>query len=120
MVFGINFKKLIVSFKFAFSGIRVIFLEEQPFRIMFFVAVLVTAAMFYFNLSLTQKAVLFLTIVLVLILELINSVIEKFLDFYHPERDPRIKRIKDVLAGLVLISCFGAAIIGILIFWPYF
>ncbi len=119
MDYGINFKKLIFSFKFALSGSKTIFREEQPLRIMFFVAILVTTAMFYFNLSLTQKAVLSLIIILGLSLELINSVIEIFLDFYHPEKDLRIKIIKDFLSGIVLISCFGAVIIGILIFWPY-
>lgn len=120
MAIGINFKKLAASFKFALSGMRVIFREEQPFQIMFLIAILVIIAMFYFNLPLTQKVVLLSIITLVLTLELINSVVEKFLDFVHPQNDNKIKRIKDVLAAIVLISCFGAAIIGILIFLPFF
>ncbi|MBI2450106.1 MAG: diacylglycerol kinase family protein [Candidatus Nealsonbacteria bacterium] len=114
----INFKKLVASFRFAFSGIKTIFKEEQPFRIMLYIAALVTAAMFYFNLSLTQKAVLFMIITLVLTLEVVNSIVEKFLDFIHPNIDGRIKIIKDMLAGIVLIASIASVIIGVLIFWP--
>lgn len=120
MVIGINFKKLIDSFKFAFSGINIILKEEQPFRIMFSIAIMVIIAMFYFDLPLVQKVVLFLIITLVLTLELINSVVEEFLDFVHPQHDHKIKRIKDMLAAIVFIASFGAAVIGVMIFSPFF
>ena len=53
-------------------------------------------------------------------LELINSIMERFLDFLQPNLDPRVKIIKDLLSAFVLLIAFGAAIIGILIFWPHF
>jgi len=120
MFLGIDFRKLAASFKFAFSGIKIIFQEEQPFRIMVLIGLLVIIAMFYFGLPLTQKAILFLIIILVLALELTNSVIEKFLDITYPQNNYKVKRIKDVFAAIVLIACFGAAVIGILIFSQYF
>ncbi len=116
----VNFKKLSASFKFAFSGLKVIFQEEQPFRIMVLIGLLVIIAMFCFGLSITQKAILFLIIILVLVLELMNSVIEKFLDIIYPQNNYKVKKIKDVFAAIVLIACFGAAVIGILIFSQYF
>ncbi len=115
----VNFKKLSASFKHAFFGIKITFREEQPFRIMLFIAVLVTIAMFYLELPTTQKAVLFLVIILVLALEIMNSVIEKFLNFIHPDGSSHVKTIKDIFAGIVLIASIGAAIIGILLFWPH-
>jgi len=120
MFLGLNFKKLRLSFKFAFSGLKKILKEEQPFRIMVFIAILVIVAMFYFQIPLTQKILLFIIIILVLTLELINSIIEKILDFVSLQNNDRVKRIKDVLAAMVLIASLGAAIIGILIFLPYF
>ena len=115
----INFKKLGKSFKFAFAGVKTIFQEEHAFKVMFFWAILVVAAMFYFDLPLTQKAVLLLVIFLVLILELVNSVIEKVLDFVCPELNGQVKTIKNVLSGIVLLASLGAAVIGLLIFLPY-
>ncbi|MEK7503517.1 MAG: diacylglycerol kinase family protein [Patescibacteria group bacterium] len=120
MILSVDSKKLFKSFGFAFSGLKTIFEEEHAFKIMFFIAILVIAAMFYFDLPLTQKAVLFTMIFLVLILELINSVIEKVLDFVCSELNGKVKIIKDVLAGIVLLASLGAAAIGILIFLPYF
>lgn len=120
MILAINFKQLAKSFKFAFSGLKVIFEEEHAFKIMFLVALVVIIAMFYFNLPLTQKAVLLTMIFLVLILELVNSVIEKVLDFICAGLNGKIKIIKDVMAGIVLLASLGAAAIGLLIFLPYF
>ena len=120
MILSVDFKKLFKSFGFGFSGIKAIFKEEHAFKIMFLVAILVIIAMFYFNLPLTQKAVLFIMIFLVLILELINSVIEEVLDFVCPEFNEKVKVIKDMLAGMVLLASLGAAVIGLLIFLPYF
>lgn len=116
----IDLKRLFRSFGFAFSGIGMIFKEENVFKVMLLAAVLVVFAMFYFELPLTQKAVLFTMIFLVMILELVNSVIEKVLDFVCAEANGKVKVIKDVLAGIVLLASLGAAILGILIFLPYF
>jgi len=115
----VNFKELVASFKFAFAGIGVMLKEEHSFRIMLVAAVLVIILMFYFDLPVTQKAILFMIIMFVFTLELLNSAVEKFLDFIHSDENHRIKIIKDVLAGVVLIACLGATIIGVLIFWPY-
>jgi len=120
MILGIDFKKLAESFKFAISGIATIFREEHTFKIMFLIAILVIIAMFYFDLPLVQKVLLFTMIILVLILELINSVIEKVLDFVCPGHNGKVKIIKNVLAGIVLLTSLGAAVTGILIFSPHF
>jgi len=120
MILSIDFKKLAKSFKFAVSGIETILKEEHAFKVMFLIAILVIIAMFYFGLPLVQKVLLFIMIILVLILELINSVIEKVLDFVCPELNGKVKVIKNVLAGIVLLASLGAAVIGILIFSPHF
>jgi len=116
---GFNFKKLVPNFKFAFSGIKTIIQEKQPFRIMIISAILVIVAMICFNLTLIHKIIVLFTIVLVLSLELLNSVIEKLLDFICPQVNKKVEKIKDMSAGVVLIASIGAALIGILIFLPY-
>ena len=120
MIFSINFKKLAKSFKFGFAGIATILKEEHAFKIMFLIAILVIVSTFYFHLPLTQKVLLFTMIVLILVLELVNSVVEKVLDFVCPDFNGKVKIIKNMMAGIVLLTSIGAAIIGILIFLPYF
>jgi diacylglycerol kinase len=41
------------------------------------------------------------------------------LDMMKPRVHPYVRVIKDLVAGSVLISAFGAMIIGALIFLPY-
>jgi len=120
MILGINFKKLIRSFRFAFLGVAMILREEHVFKVMFLIAILVIIAMFYFQLPLTQKVLLFTIIILVLVLELINSVVEKVLDFVCSDFNGQIKIIKNMMAGIVLLASIGAAIVGVMIFSPYF
>ncbi len=116
----INFRKLGFSFKKAFKGFKVAIREEQTFRIQTIAGILVFFLMFRFPLTALERAVLVLTVILVLSLELINSQIERILDFLQPNHDPKIERIKDLSASAVLIVSLGAAIIGLLIFLPYF
>ncbi|MEK7548923.1 MAG: diacylglycerol kinase family protein [Patescibacteria group bacterium] len=112
-------KNLLNSFKFAFNGIKDILIFERNFRIMILISLIVVGGMFYFPLIRLEKAVLLVMIFSVLILELMNVIIEKIMDFLQPQHDERVKIIKDLSAAIVLIASFGAAIIGLIIFLPY-
>lgn len=112
-------KKLNDSFKAALGGLKDVLIKEKSFKIMFIIAVLVVAVMFYFPTSRIEKVALLLMIFSVLLLELINSVIERLLDFIHPLPNGQIKIIKDLMAAIVLVVSVGAAIIGLVIFLPY-
>ena len=94
--------------------------EEQTFKIQVVAGIIVLFLMFYFPLIALERAILILVIILVLGLELINSQIERILDFLQPNHDPKIKRIKDLSASAVLIASLGSIIIGLLILLPYF
>lgn len=115
----IDFQQFFKSLSIAFSGLRIAFYQEQSFRLQALAGILVIILMFYLGLTLVEKAVLVLIITLVLSLELVNSQIERVLDIIRPVIDPRIKIIKDLSAGAVLVSVFGAILIAILIFLPY-
>jgi len=86
---------------------------------MLVIAILVIAAIFYFPTSRIEKVALLIMIFSVLVLELINSVIERLLDFIQPLPNDQVKIIKDLTAAIVLIVSVGAAIIGLVIFLPY-
>jgi len=114
-----NHKNIFLSLRIAWRGIWETLAAEPAFKYMLAIALLVILAMLYFPTSRTEKAVLLVMIFSVLGLELINSVMERFLDFLQPDHDPRVKIIKDLLAAFVLLVSSGAAVIGILVFWPY-
>lgn len=112
--------KLIKNFKNAFNGLKEALIFERNFKIMIAVAAAVVAAMFYFKVSRLEKAILFLTIFSVLMLETVNNVIERIMDFIHPDYDERIRIIKDLMAAIVLLASVGAIIIGLIVFGPHF
>lgn len=111
-------KKFVKRFGHAFDGLKSA-ISEQVFGVFCMIALAVIAFMFIFKVALYEKIVLILTITFVMTLELINSRIERILDIFQPNQDPNVKVIKDISAAAVLLACLGAAIIGILIFWPY-
>ncbi len=112
-------KNIFFSFRNAWRGLWTVLVREPAFKYMVFSALLVVGTMLYFPTSRTEKAVLLVMIFSVLGLELINSIMERFLDFLQPNLDPRVRIIKDLLSGFVFLVVIGSAIIGILIFWPY-
>jgi diacylglycerol kinase len=106
------------SFGFAIDGI-VAFLRSEPHaRIHAVATVIVVAAGCWFGLNGTQWIALLLVMGLVWITEMLNTVIEKIMDHLSPDYHPRIKWIKDVAAGAVLIAALIALITGCIIFIP--
>lgn len=107
------------SLRHALAGIAYAVREERNFHIELAVAIGVAFFAWYFPLSSDERAILTLSIVLVLGLELVNTSFERMLDMMKPRVHPYVRVIKDLVAGSVLISAFGAMIIGALIFLPY-
>ncbi|MCP4573908.1 MAG: diacylglycerol kinase family protein [bacterium] len=56
---------------------------------------------------------------LVLAVELVNSAGEALADLVQPDQDPRVGRIKDLLAGASLAAALAAAAVGLLVFVPH-
>ena len=106
------------SFKYALEGLFVMFKEERNARIHLIMAIGIIVAGVYFNLSLSEWIFLVVAIGLVIALELINTAIENLADFVSPERNEKIKKVKDLAARAVLIGAISSLIIGILIFAP--
>ena len=108
------------GFGFALNGIREMIKRERNFRFELVIFVLVIIAGAYFSISLVEWIAVLTVSALVLSLEMINTSVEKICDLYSKENDNRIKVIKDVAAGAVLVSAVIAAIIGVIVFWKYF
>lgn len=114
-----NLKRLIKSFQDAWKGIIFVFQNEQNFRIQFFISILVLLLVAFFPLSKGEIIVVILLIFFVLILELLNSAVERMADVLKPRLSYQIRIVKDIMAAVVLIASVTACIIGFIIFWPY-
>lgn len=106
------------SFRHAFAGLRVLFREEHNAQVHLVITVVVIVAGVFFQVSMLEWIVVILTIGFVFVTEILNTAIEDTADFISPQRDNRIKRIKDLGAAAVLTAAITAVVVGILIFLP--
>ena len=106
------------SFSDAFHGIRDALRSEPNLRIHFLSSLAAIAGAIYFDFSAGEFAILSLTIFLVIALEFINTAIEKLSDIVHPEKSEKIRIIKDISAGVVLLGAVASIVVGCFLFIP--
>lgn len=109
---------VVKSFGYAGNGVKEAFKYEPNFRIHIILGTISIILAFVFQFSITKWTILILTIAFVVILELVNTGIEKIVDILRPKYSPTAKVIKDVSAAAVLVAAIAAASIGILLFLP--
>ena len=108
------------SFFNAFRGIFLMLMSERNFQIEFAAFLINLVLIFILKLSDTDSALILICCFSVLCAEIFNTAIEKICDIVQPEYDERIKFIKDIAAGAVLILAIAAVFVGILVYWKYF
>ena len=118
MVKDFDPKRLPRSFRYAARGVWHVIRTEQNLRIHVAVTALVILAGLVLGISGAEFAVILLAIGLVLTAEVINTVVEDFLDILHPGHHAKVRRIKDALAGAVLLAAIVAVGVGALVLGP--
>jgi len=109
-------KRLRDSFKYAAQGLKAAFIGEKNFRIHCLAMVLVVLCGLLLRLPVVKWVVLFCVIGFVFVCELINTAGETLVDMITKEYSDEAKKVKDLLAGAVLISAAVAVAVGVLIF----
>lgn len=97
---------------FALSGLAETLRSESSFKFHVVAAVAVFAVLVWVRPAPLWWAIVALTVVVVLAVELINTAIECLADHLHPEQHPRIKAVKDCAAAAVLIVSLGAVAVA--------
>lgn len=106
------------SVGYAFKGMLILIKTEASIKIQLIIALVVTIAGFYFEISKTEWMAQIIIIGLVMSVEGVNTAVEYIADFVHPEHHKKIGLIKDVAAGAVFIAAIVAVIIAGLIYGP--
>lgn len=109
---------MLKSFKYALNGISDALKSEPNLRFHFLASIVAIILAYYLKFSGTEFAVLTLTIFLVIALEFINTAIEKLSDIVHPEKSEKIRIIKDISAGVVLLGALASLFVGLFLFLP--
>ncbi|WP_234032422.1 diacylglycerol kinase family protein [Lentibacillus cibarius] len=112
--------KSVIGFSHAFNGLKEAIRTERNLKLHIAFAILVIAAGFTVRLKAAEWAVIMLAIGMVLTTELVNTVVEKMMDYLNPDTHHSVKIIKDIAAAAVLIAAVFAAAAGLFIFLPAF
>lgn len=110
-------KRFLKSLKYAFRGVIYCINNERNMRIHTVAALYVFAFSFFFELTRTQYALLFVTFAMVMGAELFNTVAEEISDMLASSFHPVVRIIKDLAAGAVLVFAGFAVGVGLCLFW---
>ena len=102
----------------ALEGLRAAWKHEDAFRQEVLIAAVALPAALLLPVDLLGKAMLIASILLVLIVELLNSAIEAAVDYTSLERHPLAKRAKDVASAAVFVSIVNALAVWVLVVYP--
>ncbi|MBI3956507.1 MAG: diacylglycerol kinase family protein [Candidatus Kerfeldbacteria bacterium] len=106
------------SFRYALTGLRYALRHEQSFRVQLGFAAFAVVLMTVLQVSRLEAVALILVMSSVLVLELLNTVLEKFIDVLKPRVHYFVAIMKDLMAAAVLVASIAAVIVGALIFIP--
>ena len=110
---------LLLSFKYAFSGISYVLRTSRNFKIQLIFTFASLVIGFLLKISLSNYVILIATILSVLILEILNTSIESIVDLVVKKEFSSLAKIsKDTAAGAVLLASINSVIIAVYIFVP--
>ena len=96
--------RLIRSFGYSFQGFRLAWREEAAFRQEISLAVVVIPAGLYLGNTGMERALLVMPMLLILVVEFLNSAVEAVVDRSGTERHPLSGMAKDMGSAAVLLS----------------
>jgi len=110
-------KRIFSAFFYSMDGLKSAWRHEHAFRQELVLFAVATAIALALRISAFEKLVLIAVMVLILIVELINSAIEAVVDRISLERHPLSKNAKDFGSAAVLLACLlAAATWGVVLF----
>jgi diacylglycerol kinase (ATP) len=112
---GSGIGRLSRAFGWSMSGLKAAFLQEAAFRQELFLCVILAPLGFYFGETGLEKALLLGSLMLVLIVELLNSAVEAAVDRISKDQHVLAGQAKDMGSAAVFLSLLNVAIVWLLI-----
>lgn len=112
-------RKWIKSADFAIEGILHAARTQRHLRYHFYSAAVVLLISYVLGVTRTEFMIISLTVIAVLLSEMFNTAIEGIVDIILPNHSEKARIVKDIAAGAVLVTVFGAAVVGYIILFPY-
>lgn len=111
-------KHFLKNVRFAGQGLAKAWRHEPNFRSEIVAAVLVIFVGYLLDIGPVALAVLFITSMIVIALELVNTMVEGVADMLKPRLDEQVKHIKDVSAAAVAVAAIGSIGVALCLLVP--
>ena len=111
-------RRIFNAFVYSLHGLKATWTTEPAFVIEVVTCILLIPLACVLSLPLISKALLISSLLLLLIVELINTAIEVIVDRISLDIHPLSKKAKDIGSAAMLISLINALIIWTLVIWP--
>lgn len=108
-------KRIINAFFYSLDGIKAAWRDEPAFREEMILAVIMIPAAFFLAPDTISLLLMIGSILLVLMMELINTAIEATVNHISTERHPLAKKAKDTASAAVLLALLNAGMIWVII-----
>lgn len=102
---------------YSLEGLRAAFRHEDAFRQEVLLAAVLVPSAFFTSASGPGKALMIGAVVLVLIVELLNSAIEATVDRISLDDHSLAKRAKDIGSAAVLLALINVLVVWLLVLW---
>jgi diacylglycerol kinase (ATP) len=113
----VGMQRLVHATGYSMAGLLAAWRHERAFRLECMLAAVLVPAAWWLGRTWTEAAVLAGSVMLVLVIELINSAIEAVVDRVSAELHPLSKRAKDIGSAAVMVSIITCAMLWFSAMW---
>jgi len=92
--------------------------HEPSFREDFLFVMLLVPFAVILPVNAVSTAVMIASLIMIMIVELLNSSVEWTIDYLRPEQHPLAKRIKDMGSAAVFLAYINAILVWVILLWP--
>lgn len=113
-----NLRNFFASVRYSIDGFFAALKHEPSFREDFLFVILLVPFAIILPVNAVSTAVMISSLLLIMIVELLNSAIEWTIDYLRPEIHPLAKRVKDMASAAVFVSYINCVVVWVIILWP--
>ena len=110
-----SFDRLSTALNNSFEGLKATFKNEEAFRQEIFLALILIPVAFYTGDTTVEKILLVSSLILLIVIELINTGIEVIIDRVSLDKNELSKLAKDIGSAAVLIAFLNCFIVWLMI-----
>lgn len=107
------------SLRHALRGMIDVARAEHSFRVQLLFGTVAVVCAIILPLATWERILIFLITAAVLVLEVMNTIVERLVDAVQPRLSPMVREIKDMMAATVLVTSLTALVVGLMIFGRY-